>query len=259
MSIGERLIVSPRVPQTRANLEVDLERIQELHRFYTLGLLKGPDKHEVNPGLTAGSKENYLYFTLPCSVNFQRRSPDMWASALSTYDDRDTSFVFRPDDVVTTSLPTVREALVKYRLALLTNKHTQTWVDICNTLANYYDGNPKNVLAEYDFDVPRIISAVQHEKKHLFPCLGGKKLSNYWIFVMTQFTDAPLRNTHEISIIPDTHVIKSTIHLGMAPPGVSPARVESLWRDVLLRLDIHPTEMHSALWRWSRNGFHPDI
>ncbi len=251
--------MSTEAPQTITNLEVAFERIQELHRLYSQGQLKGPEKHEVNPGLPADSKENYLYFTLPCSVNFQRRSPDMWASALNTFDDQDTCFVFRPEDVGTTSPPKVMEALTKYRLALLTNKHTQTWVEICLTLANYYDGNPKNVLAEYDFDVPRIISAVQREKKHLFPCLGGRKLSNYWIFVMTQFTAAPLRNTHEISIIPDTHVIKSTVHLGLAPSGVSAAKVESLWRDVLHRLDIHPTEMHSALWRWSRNGFQPHV
>ena len=251
--------MSTGVPQTSTNLEVAFERIKELHRLYSQGHLKGPEKHEVNPSLPADSKENYLYFTLPCSVNFQRRSPEMWASALNTFDDQDTDFVFRPEVGGIASPPMVREALTKYRLALLTNKHTQTWVEICRTLANYYDGNPENVLAEYDFDVPRIIGAVQHEKKHLFPCLGGRKLSNYWIFVMTQFTAAPLRNTHEISIIPDTHVIKSTIHLGLTPPGVSSATVENLWRDILHRLDIHPTEMHSALWRWSRNGFQPDI
>ena len=246
-------------PQPLTSLEGAKEKVRELHRMYSQGQLKGPEQHEVNPGLPAGSKENYLYFTLPCSVNFQRHSPKMWTSALNTFDDHDTNFVFRPEDVGVASLVIVTEALTKYRLALQTNKHTQIWIDICNTLDNYYDGNPKNVLAESDFDVPRIISAVQREKKHLFPYLSGIKLSNYWLFMMTQFTAAPLRNTHEISIIPDTHVIKSTIHLGMAPTGVSSAQVERIWRDVLHCSDIHPTEMHSALWRWSRNGFQPNL
>ena len=245
--------------QSITGLEGAMEKIRELHRLYSLGQLKGPEQHEVNPGLAANSKENYLYFTLPSSINFQRHSPRLWASALNTFNAPDTNFLFRPEEVGVASLVIVTEAMTKFRLALQTNKHTQIWIDICNTLHNYYDGNPKNVLAEYDFDVPRIISAVQHEKKRLFPYLGGRKLSNYWLFMMTQFTAAPLRNTHEISIIPDTHVIKSTIHLGMASTGVSSAQVERIWRDVLLRSDIHPTEMHSALWRWSRNGFQPDL
>ena len=85
--------------QPLTSLEGAMEKIRELHRLYSLGQLKGPEQHEVNPGLAANSKENYLYFTLPSSINFQRHSPRLWASALNTFNAPDTNFLFRPEEV----------------------------------------------------------------------------------------------------------------------------------------------------------------
>lgn len=44
-------------------------------------------KHEINPWLDLWSRDNYLYFTLPVALNFQRSSPAMWRSALDTRND----------------------------------------------------------------------------------------------------------------------------------------------------------------------------
>ena len=44
--------------QSITGLEGAMEKIRELHRLYSLGQLKGPEQHEVNPGLAADSKEN---------------------------------------------------------------------------------------------------------------------------------------------------------------------------------------------------------
>ena len=62
---------------------------------------------------------------------------------------------------------------------------------------------------------------IQKEKKPLFPYLGGPKLSNYWLFILHDFTDVKFKNVEEISIIPDTHVIKSSIHLGVVEEGTN--------------------------------------
>ena len=44
--------------QQITGLEEAKEKIRELHRLYSLGQLKGPEEHEVNPGLAVDSKEN---------------------------------------------------------------------------------------------------------------------------------------------------------------------------------------------------------
>ncbi len=137
--------------------------------------------------------------------------------------------------------------------------HGVIWMDICNTLHVYYKNDPKEFLQEQNWDVVRIIESLQKTKKHLFPYLGGIKLSSYWLLILSYFTSAKLKNTHEISIIPDTHIIKSTIRLGLAADTVTPLETETIWRAVLKEHGIPPTEMHSTLWRWSWGGFSQEI
>lgn len=236
-----------------------LSEIVELHSLFLAGKVTGPKNHEVNPNLGKGSRENYLYFTLPCCINFQRNSPALWASTLKTYDDPDTNYLFFPEQVVKRNESEIREDMIKHKLALQTNKHPMIWRRINETFFNHYDNDPRKVLSECSYDIVGIIDTVQKKKKDIFPYLGGVKLSNYWLFILNSFTDVEFDNLNELSIIPDTHIIKSTIQLGLAKDGVKPSEVESIWRGVLKKVNIPPTDMHSALWRWSRNNFIPKL
>jgi hypothetical protein len=236
-----------------------LENVKKLYQLFLAGAVKGPEKHEVNPGLPRGSRENYLYFTLPCCINFQRNSPALWQSALDTYQDPSTNYVFFPEKLVKKEKEEVQKDLAKHKLALQPNKHSSIWINICNTLASHYKSDPKEVLRENNFDISLIIQTLQKDKKHLFPYLGGIKLSNYWLFILSIFTDVEFKNIQEISIIPDVHVIRSTIKLGLAKEGVQPLEVEQIWRQVSKEIGISPVDMHSALWRWSRNNFYPKL
>lgn len=200
-----------------------LKAVQELHRLYKCGDVPGPAQHEVSPDLPPGSRDNYLYFTLTCAINFQRNSPALWSSALRTYSDPDTSFVFHPEEVCQAGHERTKEALSRYRLALQTNRHAAIWVRIFDSLYQNFLSDPRELLAQCSYDVLRIVALVQ-EQKSLFPYLGGPKLSNYWVFILSQFTDAPLVNTHALSIIPDTHVIQSSVRLGLVPPVLASER-----------------------------------
>lgn len=236
-----------------------LERAHALHQLFLEGRVPGPFQHEVHPGLPRGSRENVLYFTLPAAVNFQRSSPALWTSALATWDDPDTSYVFFPERVCLGTPTHLQEGLLEHGLAVQTNRHPAIWMKLCDTFHRHYGDDPRLFLAEYQFDVPRVIHALQSEKKQLFPFLGGLKLSNYWLFILSEFTDLELRRTHEISIIPDTHVLRSTVELGLLSGSPSPLQVEHIWRQALKELGIPPGEMHAALWRWSRNRFSPSV
>jgi len=240
--------------------KVQTERIKKLHKLFLEGKVKGPEQHEVHPDLDKGSRENYLYFTLPCSVNFQRSSPALWKSALLTYEDPDTNYLFFPEIVVKTDYEKVKNDLRKHKLSMQPNKHCKIWVALSNTLNSHYKSDPREVLKEKNFSVPSIISMLQIEKKSLFPYLGGIKLSNYWLFILAYFTDVNFKFVEEISIIPDTHVIQSSIQLGVIDEGTADTKkVEAAWRVILKELSIPPTEMHSALWRWSRESFNPVV
>jgi hypothetical protein len=236
-----------------------LKRIRQLLAYFEQGAIPRLAQHEVNPGLPKGSRENYLYFTLPVSINFQRSSPAMWAAALATYQDPATNYVFFPEKLAMTDLDQIRADLVKHKLALQPNKHVLIWTTIARTLHDFYADDPRAIVAEAHGDAGEFVRLLQTTRRARFPYLSGPKLSNYWPYILSYFTDVGFKNAHQISIIPDTHVIKSSEHLGIVPPGANSLQVEAAWHELLSGSGIDPAQVHPVLWNWSRNRFLPDV
>jgi hypothetical protein len=125
-----------------------LDRVKRLMSLYEQRLIPTLAQHEVHPNIPLDSRENYLYFTLPVCINFQRNSPALWASALKTYEDETTRYVFFPDQLVDAPLEQIRADLGKYRLALQPNKHMLIWTTIAQALHDFYEDDPRCIIAE---------------------------------------------------------------------------------------------------------------
>lgn len=239
--------------------QTTLTRIKELLAYYRAGVIPTLAQHEVNPGLDKGGRENYLYFTLPVCINFQRSSPAMWQAALATWSDTSTRFVFYPEEVTRRPIEEVRAGLLKHKLALQPNRHTLIWVTIAQTLHDHFQDDPRVIIQQAGRDVLQLLAILQQSHKPYFPYLSGPKLSNYWPYILSRYTDVTFVNSHEISIIPDTHVIQSSIKLGLASEGANALQVVEAWRNILGGSGISPVEMHPVLWNWSRAGFLPNV
>lgn len=234
-------------------------RVQALHAHFIKGEIPTLAQHEVYPDVPTGSRERFLYFTLPVTINFQRNSPAMWKSANATWHDTETQVVFFPEWVAAHSEDELREKLVKHKLALQPNKHTTIWRAIALTLHTYYDNDPRKIIEEANSDAGALVTLLQKTHRDRFPYLSGPKLSNYWPFILSLYTNVQFANQHLISIIPDTHVIQSSIKLGMVPADASSLAVEAAWRELLEGSDLTPSTMHPVLWNWSRNNFQPEV
>lgn len=234
-------------------------KVKKLYELFQRGEIPTLKEHEVHPDLSENSRERYLYFTLPVCINFQRSSPAMWQSALKTYNDQKTRYLFDPLKVIETPFEGVKEDLATYNLSLQRNKHTEIWTKISNTFALYYQGDPRILFKEGDHDVLSILKIITKDNKECFPYLRGPKLSNYWLMILSKYTDLKLKNMHEISIIPDTHVIQSSGMLGLVEKGSTPEKVSTAWKEILKDTNIYPVQMHSVLWNWSRNNFKPIV
>lgn len=238
---------------------MQLDKVKRLLALYEQGLIPTLSQHEANPGLPRNSRENYLYFTLPVCINFQRSSPAMWASALKTYEDETTRYLFFPEELATRPIEQIRSDLTKHKLALQPNKHTLIWTTIAKTLHEYYQDDPRNIIAEANSDAGQLIALLQKIHRKRFPYLSGPKLSNYWPFILSRYTDVKLQNAQEISIIPDTHVLQSSTHLGITPAGATSLQAEAAWKELLKDSGINPSQVHPVLWHWSRNKFQPEV
>lgn len=234
-----------------------LNKVKELHTLYQQGKIPRLAEHEVFPELDISSRENYLYFTMSVCLNFQRNSPALWKAALATWNDPATNYVFFPELVVTYSSEKVQSDLLKHKLAIQTNKHPHIWIAISKTLHELYQNDPREFIEANDSSVTKIIHSLQGQDKRNFPYLSGPKLSNYWLYILTQFTDIKLKDAHMISIIPDTHVQQASFELGLTEPDAAPDKVSLVWKELLLGSDLTPADLHPVLWNWSRNNFQP--
>lgn len=99
--------------------EYILKQVNNLYNMWKNGHLGGEVMPEdANPHLEKSSKENYIYFTLPMALNYQRNSYTLWESAKKTFEDEETRFVFDPKECLKRSFEEVQYALAKYKVAL---------------------------------------------------------------------------------------------------------------------------------------------
>jgi hypothetical protein len=238
---------------------MSLDKVRFLLEQYAQGQIPTLAQHEVHPQIDPGSRTNYLYFTLPVCINFQRSSPAMWAAALATYNDPQTSYVFFPEQLATAPIEQIRADLLKHKLSLQPNKHTLIWTTIANTLHQHFDDDPRQIIRLANHNVGDLLTILQRSHKQYFPFLSGPKLSNYWPYILSQFTDVKFNDMHAISIIPDTHIIQSSIKLGVVPSSATPLQVEAAWKELLKDSGINAVQVHPVLWNWSRNNFNPEV
>ena len=235
-----------------------LEKVKCLMRAYDNGLLGGEKmpEHE-NPGLDISSKENYMYFTLPMALNYQRNSYTLWECANRLYDDYPE--LFDCNKVCKMEFSDVKDLLVEYKVALQPNKQPIIWITLCETIENWFGGDIRNIFQNTNCEVKQIKDLIQRYKKK-FPYLGGNKICNYWLYVIEQYTDIRFKDRENITVAPDTHVIQSTQKMGLITEKESKQSdiqiiVAERWKKMLENTDIVPIDIHTPMWLWSRGKF----
>ena len=243
------------------NKKIILDNVDKLMAMYKNGYLGGEVMPEdANPNLRKDSLENYLYFTLPMALNYQRNSYTLWESALKTYTDDETRFVFNPKVCLEKSFEEVQYALTKYKVALQKQKQTEIWLSLCNTFVEIFDGDIRKLFDKLDNDVNKIRDFIQKENKKKFPYLSGMKICNYWLYVIYQYTDRKYKNIECLTVAPDTHVCKATHRLGLITDDeFNSSNVQQIvidrWQELFKDTKYKTIDIHTQLWLWSRNRF----
>ena len=241
-----------------------LRKVYNLRKAHMEGLLGGEKMPEdENPHLDKASKGNYMYFTLPMALNYQRNSYVLWECANRMYADKKARSVFDTDAVCTMEEVTLCDYLVKYKVALQPNKQPIIWRTLCETIENTLDGDIRNLFIWNDFSVKKVKEYIQSHKKE-FPYLGGKKICNYWLYVLEQYTEIQFVDRENITVAPDTHVIQASTRLGVISENeAESSNVQELlacrWTELLKDTELVPIDVHTPMWLWSRGKFEVEI
>lgn len=239
-----------------------LQSVRQLMKAYQKGLLGGGKmpEHE-NPGLEKRSKENYLYFTLPMALNYQRNSYVLWECANRLY--KEVPALFDCASVLAMPENELQEILVEHKVALQPNKQPIIWKTLCDTFAKKFNGDVRDFFGDRGYKVAAIKEYIQKNKK-LFPYLGGNKICNYWLYIMEQYTDAVFADREYITVAPDTHVIQASAKLGVitaeeAKDSDVQLKLAERWCELLKDTEYVPIDVHTPMWLWSRGKFAVDI
>lgn len=192
------------------------------------------------------------------SLNYQRDSYKLWEAAHKTYNDLETRFVFDVKKVTEASEQEVREALMKYKVALQPNKHVNSWRVISKTIYENW-GSFEKFVKSIDGDFLKMRQTIRADYRKGFPYLSGPKIFNYWSFIISTYGKVSLSHRDHIDIAPDTHITQCSVRLGVITQAeaetMSKDAVSERWRELLHGSGIDPIDMHPPLWFWSRNGF----
>ena len=241
-----------------------LKKVNRLVCAYKQEILGGEKMPEdENPHLDKASKQNYMYFTLPMALNYQRNSYVLWECANRMYEDKCARIVFDSEAVCSMSEEVLKKYLVEYKVALQPNKQPVIWKRICETIENNLEGDIRNLFIFNDFSVAKIKRYIQANKKD-FPYLGGNKICNYWLYVLEQYTDVKFVDRENITVAPDTHVIQASQKLGVISEEESQLSnvqiiIAERWKELLKGTDLTPIDVHTPMWLWSRGKFGVNI
>ena len=246
------------------NSEEILAKVYKLVNAYRQGLLGGEKMPEdENPGLEKSSAQNYMYFTLPMALNYQRNSYVLWECANRMYADENAKNVFDNKAVCSMSEELLRKYLVEYKVALQPNKQPIIWKKICETIETKLDGDIRNLFSINDYSVKKIKEYINDNKKD-FPYLGGNKICNYWLYVLEQYTNIEFIDRENITVAPDTHVIQASQKLGViSEEEAKTSNVQTLlaerWENLLKGTELKPIDVHTPMWLWSRGKFEVEL
>jgi len=256
------LFTAPEGPRQNTQILADIRSLVRMHKNGLLGGAIMPE--DAHPALERNSEQICHYFTLGMALNYQRNSYSLWRAATATFCDPGTSSVFEPKKVSSMNLTELSSLLMRHRLGLQPIKHTQTWHTLCCSITELYAGDIRKLFDECEGDAGRILLAIQQLHKKKFPYLSGPKIANYWLYVMSSYTDLKITNREALNVAPDTHVIQASRKLGLITSEEETSQklaiiVADRWKSLLADTEYAPIDVHTPLWLWSKSGFKPII
>ncbi len=239
-----------------------VEKVKLLVQMHSEGLLGG----EVMPedALLGIVPEAELpdVLTLGMSLNYQRNSYTLWQSIAQAYLEDDSRWIFDPRVVSKSDPDDLRDVLLQHRVALQPNRHPDIWQRVATGITQSSTrGDVIGLLESVHYDIASLINIMQVTRKSHFPYLSGPKIFNYWLYVLETYAGIRWKSRELITIAPDTHILKATVHLGLCSSevlhgtGEDRQAVAKAWENALEGSGLAPIDVHTPLWLWSRAGF----
>ncbi|MEN6551321.1 MAG: hypothetical protein ABFC34_00380 [Methanobacterium sp.] len=221
-------------------------------------------------GVERSSLEHLLFITLSVSIDYLRDANQLWESSRKTFEDNETNYLFKPEEVLKTPLDQIKTDMQKYGLSKKHNKDSFIWRTIAITFYKKWDGNPLNFIEDCNWDSLTILKRLQNDthgkKLNDFPYLRGPKIGPLWVRMLRDnLKYSQLKNLDKVPIPVDRHVAKASLTTGVIT-GEYDGNLNELFKHVrtawfesvkglkIGKQDMIALDVDEPLWHLSKYG-----
>jgi len=208
-----------------------------------------------------GSYYHLMFITLTASIDYQRDAEQLWKAGRHTIDDKNTRWIYSPEEVLKRTDAELVDAMQKHRLSKKPIKDAlQIWKPVCKSFYELFDSDPRNLLKECNYDALKIFESIKLKYKRYFPYLSGKKILPLWIRMMNDVVGINLKNLSEIPLPVDVHITRATFCLGCLKGKYTgnidhiSREIDEVWKHACESLPYYRLQLDEPLWHLSKYG-----
>jgi hypothetical protein len=174
-------------------------------------------------GVEWGSLKHLLFITLTVSIDYQRDAVAMWESSRKSFADPETDWLYDLELLSVSTQKQVVEVMQKHGLSKKTRKDAHIWRTVGTTFFKKWKGDPRNFLADADWDAPTILERLKDDthlynkrNRNDYPYLRGDKIGPLWLRMLRDNVGLDqLKNLDKVPIPVDVHIARATAATGV--------------------------------------------
>lgn len=246
-----------------ASRHISLAR--ELYKVFHQGpgifgkMREGMPEHIYTRSVDPRDRVNFL--TIAAAMDYQTDATKLWRTAEATYLDPATRWLFEMPAVARTEVDQVRRAMAVHGFfGRYLNNNAKYVQQVCLTFTARYGGSPIGLLTKHGYDALSLSSS----RKRLgnLPSLTGYKIFPFWLRMLKDIAELPLKNIEKVPLPIDVHTARATyrvVYQRNDKPAIEAerTRIAQDWFRICDSVGdsrIYPLALDEALWLLSREG-----
>jgi hypothetical protein len=191
-------------------------------------------------GSIKSQREKAIFLTLGIACDYLRPSEVHWEMMERLWDDH-RSF-FNPNHFEKADKrPELADALDDYSY-FRARKDAEIWATIQKTLALKWDGDPRIILTQNDYNAETVLETMRDGE---FPQFGGEKIGPVWVRIMSEEIH-PLEGVEQVTFPVDSQTRKVSQYL--LTEGLTDDEIREFWAWFCGTYDFEPLVVDQALW-----------
>lgn len=223
---------------------------------------KGFKETVIPKGMKKGSGEHIFFITLALIVlDYNREKKKQWLACKAACEDKETRYLFIPEQIRWSSIKKVKRDLEKYQLSQNPMQDARYWKRIASSMHLYFQSDPYRFLEECEYEGEKVLNLIRsYRYRRGFPFLKSRRLAPVWLQLLYEQGGLPIKGMETFPLGVDSHIIRSTLKSGAVKGSYQGSMdelkkiIDGIWQEVCREVGLFPLQLKEPLWYLGRYG-----